>query len=490
MKQAMMYLESLFLNSDRRPTAAAIGIILGIGGVVLGFLVVYAGVLPTFALVFALIAGVYVLTSLEAALIALMVTVALIPFGTLPFKVAFTPSLIEMALGGFLLVYAFQWMTGRRRDFRLTPVSWTILVLLLLMVFAFILGLRGDRPTPNQLKTFVGLLGCISMGLILADVASDLITLRRVTLILLLVGTLTGLIGIALWVLPDLTAETLLNRLGRIGYPVGGVIRYREDGVQIGRERAIGTWIDPNAFGGFLLMMGGLGGAQLFSRRPVMGWRWLVFACFGVIGLALFLTDSRGSALGLLTGLGIVAVLRDRRLLWLGLAGALVAFFLPPVQAYLDKFYAGITAADLETQMRLGEYKDALTLIGRHPLFGVGFTGVPDIDLYVGFANTYLTIASYAGLVGLAAFGLVIGCVIGWGLRWWRVIRHDEGLNDIWLGLLAGIIGALVGGMFDHFYFNPQYQATAMLLWSFVGMFLAATRIVWERGANPMADAR
>jgi uncharacterized membrane protein YeaQ/YmgE (transglycosylase-associated protein family) len=119
----------------------------------------------------------------------------------------------------------------------------------------------------------------------------------------------------------------------------------------------------------------------------------------------------------------------------------------------------------------------------------VGFTGVPDIDLYVGFANTYLTIASYAGLVGLTAFAVVMGSLIAWGLRWWRVIRQDEDLNDIWLGLLAGIIGALVGGIFDHFYFNPQYQATSMLLWSFVGMFLATTRIVWERQSRPAADA-
>jgi O-antigen ligase len=485
----MIRFEPLFLGQDRRLTAAAIGITLGIAGTVLGFLVVYAGVLPTFALVLTLIVGLYVLTSLEAALIVLMVTVGLIPFGTLPFKVAFTPSLIEMALGSFLLVYIFQWMTGHRRDFRLTPVSWTIVVLILLLVFAFVLGLRSDRPTPNQLKTFVSLMGCIGMGLILADVAGDLKTLRRVTLILLLVGALAGLVGIILWLLPDLTADSLLSRLGRVGYPVGGVLRYREDGVQIGRERAIGTWIDPNAFGGFLLMMGGLGGAQLFSRHPVMGWRWLAFACFGVIGVALFLTDSRGSALGLMTGLGIVAVMRDRRLLWLGLAFAVIALFLPQTQAYLDKFYAGITAADLETQMRLGEYKDAFILIGRHPVFGVGFTGVPDIDLYVGFANTYLTIASYAGLVGLTAFAVVMGSLIAWGLRWWRVIRQDEDLNDIWLGLLAGIIGALVGGIFDHFYFNPQYQATSMLLWSFVGMFLATTRIVWERQSRPAADA-
>jgi O-antigen ligase len=390
-------------------------------------------------------------------------------------------------MAGFLTVYLFQWMTGRRRDFRLTPVSWTIIAFLLVMIFAFVLGLRGGRPTPNEAKTFLGLLMSISMGLILVDVASNITTLRRLTLILLLTGAASAGIGILLWIMPDASAEAMLNRLGRIGYPVGGVIHYRQDGVSIGVERAIGTWIEPNAFAGFLLIVGSLSGAQLFSKNPVTGWRWMAFAVFGVIGLALFLSNSRGAALGLVAAVGLIGVLRDRRLIWLGLAALIIAPFFPPTREFIDKIVAGLTASDLETQMRLGEYKDALTLINRYPVFGVGFTGVPDIDLYVAFSSTYLTIAAQAGFVGLFAFMGVMLSVIGWGFRWWKDIKTDPLLSDVWLGLLAGILGALIGGVFDHFYFNPQFQATSMILWSFIGLFLAATRIAWERA---QADSR
>ena len=58
--------------------------------------------------------------------------------------------------------------------------------------------------------------------------------------------------------------------------------------------------------------------------------------------------------------------------------------------------------------MRFGEYKDALTLIDRYPLFGVGFTGVPDIDLYLGVSMLYLIIASNMGLIGLVLFVAVM----------------------------------------------------------------------------------
>lgn len=478
-------LTALFLGEDRRPAAIAVGLGIGVCGTLLALMVVYLGVVMTAAFVMALLLALYVLTSLDAALIVLMATVALLPFGTLPFRLAFTPTLIECALGGFLVVYLFQWMTGRRREFHLTPVSWTVFVFVLILILAFIVGLRSSRPNFTTLNAFVTLLASILLSVVVADVASRTASLRRVTLILLAAGTASALMGIVLWLLPHAAAEQLLNRLGRIGYPTGDVLRYREDGVRIGIERAIGTWIEPNAYGGFLLMVGSLGGAQLFAKRPITGWRWLAFACFGVIVLAIVLTNSRGALLGLAVGLGVIAALRYRRLLWLGLAALVIVLLLPQTQAFIQKFIAGITAADLETQMRLGEYKDALILIRRHPILGVGFSGVPEIDLYVGFSSTYLTLAAYAGVVGLAAYALVIFSAIGWSVRRWKAIRADDHLSDVWLGLLAGLAGALVGAVFDHFYFNPEYQATSMMFWSFVGLLMAATRLAGPRPYRP-----
>ena len=38
-------------------------------------------------------------------------------------------------------------------------------------------------------------------------------------------------------------------------------------------------------------------------------------------------------------------------------------------------------------------------LIQRYLLFGVGFAGSPDIDLYLGVANVYLSIGQQMGLL-------------------------------------------------------------------------------------------
>jgi O-antigen ligase len=194
--------------------------------------------------------------------------------------------------------------------------------------------------------------------------------------------------------------------------------------------------------------------------------------------LALFLTDSRGSMLALGLAFVFIAALRYRKLLVIMMIAGLIALFLPFTQRYIDKFEAGFTGEDVETQMRLGEYKDAFILIGRYPVIGVGFTGTPEIDLYLSFASTYLMIAGQAGIIGLIAYLLLFISALGYSATHYRAIQSDPALSDIWLGLAAGLIGVLVGGIFDHFYFNvEQFHATTTAVMILLGLMLAATRL-------------
>ena len=117
----------------------------------------------------------------------------------------------------------------------------------------------------RTLRTVAEMIISLLLIPVIIDVMRDAAMLRRAVLVLMLVGALSALVGIGLWLLPDMTAESLLNRLGRLDYPVGGVIRYRETPGAILNERAIGTWIDPNTFGGFLLIIGAIIAPQVFS---------------------------------------------------------------------------------------------------------------------------------------------------------------------------------------------------------------------------------
>jgi O-antigen ligase len=468
-------LDSWILSPDHRP--AVIGGVIGAAGGLLALLVVLLGPVMAFGFVFGLAAAYYALTDLHGALYVTVAVIALLPFGKLPLPFSPSPTFLDGAIGVFMLVYALQWMSGRRRLFRSTPVTPVVLGFTGLMFFAYLMGLRHAPLDPTTLRNVAEMVISLLLIPVLVDVMRDEPMLRRAVLVLMLFGTLSALIGIGLWLLPDMTAESLLNRLGRLDYPVGGVIRYRQTYGSVLNERAIGTWIDPNAFGGFLLMVGAVIAPQVFSQKPLVR-RSVSAALLMIVFVALFLTDSRGSMLSLAAAFVFIAALRYRRLLLIMAAAGVIALFLPITQRYVNKLEAGFTNQDVETQMRLGEYKDALTLISRHPIIGAGFSGTPEIDLYFGVANTYLTIASHAGFVGLIAYVIMMGSVFVYSFAHYRAIQSYPALTDVWLGLAAAVVGVLVGGMFDHFYFKiDQFHATMTFVWIVMGLLVATVRL-------------
>ncbi len=464
------------LISDRRLTAGLIGLFLGASAAILGVLLAIGGPVVAFGAVIGAAVGLYILTDLHAALYVTLATVGLLPFATLPVKVALVPTFIDVAMGSFLLVYLFQWMTGRRQGFRLVPAHALILVFILFTLFSFVAGFGNAPPTTSVLRKFVELILTMFMALVITDVARDVQTLRRIALVIILVAAVQAVIGLILVLINDQTAERLLNALSRFGYPSGGVLRYRDDNPDLA-ERAIGTWVDPNAYGGFLLMAGALTGCQVLAERPVTGRRWLALLAFAPIAATLVLTQSRGAVIALAAAALLVAVLRYRWLLIVMAAVVIAALFLPFTQSYIDSFREGLTAQDLSTQMRLGEYKDALILIGRYPIIGVGFTGAPDRDIYLGVSMLYLKIAGGTGLVGLMLFLLAIAETFRYGFRRWSRLVRQPVLFNVWLGFTAGLAGAMVSGIFDHYYFNIDFHGAELMFWLFVGLSLAGSRL-------------
>jgi O-antigen ligase len=301
-----------------------------------------------------------------------------------------------------------------------------------------------------------------------------------VSKVIMLAGAGAALIGIVLYVIPQDWTIRIFNALGRFDYPGGaGALRYIEDDPS-NAMRAIGTAIDPNTFGGMLLLFAGLTAPQLFTPKPMFR-RWIVAVLLGLDILCLYLTYSRSAMVGLAVALGLIALLRYRKLFLLGIAGVALLLLLPQAQDYVARFVAGVQGQDLATQMRFGEYRDALRLVARYPVFGVGFSGTPDIDLYVGVSNVYLLIAEQMGLIGLAAF---LAALVAFFVMFFRTVRAgflDTRREALLLGLGGAIAGVLVSGMLDHYLFNLAYPHMVSLFWIYVGLAVAA--MLMERTA-------
>jgi O-antigen ligase len=452
-----------------------LGLFVGLATAAAGIVLAFGGPIAAVAVALAGIASFAVLRKLEIGFWGVIGVVCLLPFATLPVDIGLTPTLLDLALAAVVGMWVLRIATGRRQRFAIAPITAPLVMFIIVAVFSFIFGLNNGPLTSNLLRHFAELVLSISFVLVVIDYCSEMERLERLVKMLLLAGAAAALISIGLWVMADDTANTILNLLQRIGYPGGWVIRYIEENPDLS-ERAIGTSVDPNVLGGLLLMIGALAGPQLVSRRALFP-RWQVFAISGVTLVGLILTFSRGAMLGVVAGLGFTAIVRYRRLVPYLLVAAAVILLLPTTQGYVGRFIEGFQGQDLATQMRFGEYRDALTLIGRYPIFGVGFAGTPDVDTYLGVSNVYLTIAQTMGLVGLLFFLSVMAVMFGYAYFNRNHLKDKVRLDAIWLGLHSALIGGLAAGIFDHYLFNLDFHHAVTLFWLLVGLATAATRL-------------
>jgi len=470
-------LRHVFFSRHRWLTVAFSLVMAAALGIGIGWLIVEAGVLP----VAALLAGFgYVLWSMyniEIAYWGVIGIVTLLPFASLPFNIGFVPTFLDLALVMLFFVWLMPIVLGQQEHLVVTPLGALVLAFALLAIGAFVAGLSHGTLDKYLLRHFAEVLLSIALFYLVVNTVQDSARLERLIRVLILAATAEAVIGIVLYVLPDDLTMTLLSALGRLGYPVGaGVLRFVRDDPSL-MQRATATSVDPNVLGSLLNIAIVLAVPQLFAERPIIRKGFLI-PMIAVMGICLGLTISRGSMGGVVVAIVMLGLLRHRKLLLLLAVGAALVLLLPWTQAYIAHFAQGILLQDLSTQMRMGEYKDALILIQRYPILGVGFAATPDIDIYIGVANIYLLIAEQMGMVGLTAFLAMVGLFFA---RFWKR-RHQARalphLEPLWYGLHMAILGGLVAGIFDHYFFSLDFHHSVTLFWLTFGLATAATQLV------------
>lgn len=453
-----------------------VGIALAALTTVIGALLGFLGPLRAMAALLGIALAMWAVSDLEHGLWGTILIITLLPFGTMPFKFVLTPTLLDIALAGVFLVYLAKWMTGQRRSLAITPAHIPMLAFMLLALFSFVAGSSNAALTPNLLRKFAGFMLNITLAFLVADHVASRRKLARLLRVMLLGGSVAALLGLVLYFIPADLAERALNALRIFNYPTGSVLRYMEDN-PANALRAIGTSVDPNAFGGLLAIVGALAAPQLATTRPLFGRRWPAWVMFALIAVTIVLTYSRTAMAALLAAMLFIVALRHRKLFWILALAVVLIMSIPAAQQYRGHFFAGLQGQDLATRMRFGEYKDAVTLIGRYPFFGVGFGAAPDADIYLGVSSAYLLLTEQMGLVGLSAFMVAIGAVILWGMQHRRVALSESTLTAPWLGIHAALIAALIIGLLDHYFVNLEFQAAQTFFWMLVGLALASTRL-------------
>jgi polysaccharide biosynthesis protein PslJ len=471
-------------------------VLLAVGlGAVSGLAIVAGNPIVPFVAVVAFVALPWLITRPMADIMLVVGTITLLPFAAAPVRLAvFTPTLLEVGLILLYVAWFLRSLVGSgTQDKEATGVARTPLDVWLLLflgatAFAFVLGMARDAST-DVAHNYVKLV--LSVGIFFA--ASNLLRSANAIALtlkaLIITGGIAAGLGVFLWRLPDILAVSLLSRLSVIGYPTDRVVRYIEDNPLLG-ERAVGTQVDPNSFGGLLVVIAVLTGVALLARKPLLP-RWLLGGLFLLDITALVLTNSRSALLGVVAAGVLVATMRYRRLWGWGLAFGAVLLVGGLGTGYFARLLLGLQFQDQASLMRLAEYQNALDIIGRYPVFGVGFGTAGELDLTTGVSSVYLTIGERAGLITLALF-VVLAIVffvsaipsIPQSLRraapWAGSQAEWSALDVALLGGTASILGALLVGLVDHFYFNIEFPHMAALFWLTVALTMCARRLLAE----------
>lgn len=462
-----------WITADSRLVATSGRIFVTVAaGLLVGALFGGLGPVIAIGLIGALTVGALMLRSTQVALFGLIVLICLLPYGALPFKIGFRPTFLNLALAALFAVWGMRLITGKQRTFITSSLGVFLLIFQGWALFIFIFGLRYGGLNFTIARNFMEVMLAVSLFFLALNQVTTIGQLEQISRIIIVAGGGTAALGIFFYFIPGSWTVRMLSLLRVFQYPTEGILRYIEDDPEQ-PMRAISTSIDPNALGGLLVFLTIITVVHLFSPRPVMPRRYLVLIS-GLVVLTLYLTFSRGSLLGMVAGLGVISLLRYRKLIWLMVAVMAVVIVLPQTQLYVQRFVEGIQGEDLATQMRFGEYKDAFNLISRYPLTGVGFFGTPDIDVYVGVSSVYLLLAQQIGLIGAGLY-LLIG--LAYLVIVFARLRHLPKAHRLETPLLAygaAILGAMIGGVFDHFYFNLTFIHIAAFYWLIMGLGMVA----------------
>jgi len=257
------------------------------------------------------------------------------------------------------------------------------------------------------------------------------------------------------------------------------------------QNRLVSTWLDPNFIGGFLAyIIALLTGITLYSKSLIK--KIGLILIISILGIALFLTYSRSGYLAAVTALGVIGILKSRKLLIGGIIIFAVALnFLPRAQERVDDLVHSAESFILNTnenpdptaKLRIVSWNQTLQLIEKRPLLGSGYNTLKYVKYNEGFVensdihsasgsdSSLLTILATTGILGFIPFVMLYWNVLSVSWKNWHVKKSSSKVEAKWqgyaLGILAGTSGLLVHSLFVN---SLLFAQIMIFFWISVGM--------------------
>ncbi|MBK5417880.1 O-antigen ligase family protein [Pseudomonas sp. TH31] len=428
--------------------------------------------LPPAKVIFVVIGFAVALTLVRKPLWGLLIFALLatsIPYTTLELGIRTTIS--EAVLGLTWLGVFWQSFIGKTRNLLLwRPTERAMAWLMLFSIIPFISGMiiiHADGNGPVNWVRWLMNLSLIFMVPLLLRSDAD----RDKLVIALLLGNLAMLLLSTFMFLKTRNAMSMIPILTDLKYAHPEAV---QDIFSANYQRMASPWVHPNLTGGVLVLfipMALLYGWTQKGLRRALGLAVAVLGCAGLL-----LSISRGAILALvlvLIWLTYKRVPYSGRIIGIGAAFAVaLVMFYPPLQ---ERLLTMFSATNASTEVRFDEYSKFPEVMLRYPL-GIGFKIDPPVpgSGLPGISNLWLNFIYKIGIPGMLLFVTIT-------VLWWRevrpltLVRQVTGENSLWLGCVAGLLAALLTGLFDH-YFSFTFVLIG-LFWLLMGLSLQQVRL-------------
>ena len=368
------------------------------------------------------------------------------------FFVPFSIAGEESAYALLALVWLFIWGKNRKLPAYKTDLEIPLLVLVLVLIVASVFSIHPGESFYNLRKLFF-----IPLIYILPAFIRTKERLWRVVHLLLLMALLTALYGI-------------------VKYLVGSLAKV------IATQSTTMTWGALSVF--FVIFWVGL-------LVGIPQKKWKILYALGALPqlVAQVFSYVRGSYLGLLTGLIVLGWIRSRKLIVYFLIFLIGIYFLFP--SSIQHRVKSITDLKVHsTQVRLTQWRDAVSMLRDHPIVGFGWVDLgaihrkyapPGADLTDGaytighFHNNLVMMAMIAGVPGLAAFlWLFVRILIVLYDNYARIPESRAFLKSVAVIGFISVTGFLVNGLFDWLFGDEE---VFILLFFTIGLAISAYRV-------------
>lgn len=245
------------------------------------------------------------------------------------------------------------------------------------------------------------------------------------------------------------------------------------------KVRVFATFDNPNVLGQyFIIVIPIIFALFVWSEKILQKGVWL--SVFAIAFLCLLYTWSRGAWVGVMLGIAVFLLVRDRRWIVLGILALLAAPFILP-DSIMNRLLSIGNTSDSSTAYRVSVWIASARMAVDFWMSGVGFGSDAFQSIYASYAlngagyalhshNFYIQLVTDMGVGGLIVYLLIILTAC----REIAAVKNNKLIKTVSLSLLGVLAGYSFQGVAENLWYNMRMS---LILWIVIAFIVSGAKI-------------